>query len=296
VSSRLLVFGGSGQVGRALLEAASRESVDATGLSHAEADICNTAAVTELVRIHAPTCVVNAAAFTAVDKAERERGLAFRVNRDGARIVAEAAAAAGIPVIQLSTDYVFNGRKRVPYTEADQPAPLGVYGLSKEAGERAVREATPKHVILRTSWVYSPFGTNFVRTILRLGAERRELRIVDDQTGCPTYAADLATAMLTIVKKIENERSGPWGLYQYAGADPVTWYGFAQLIFEEANQFGVRGPQLRPISSAEFQAPAPRPTYSVLDTAKIGRAFGIKPRLLRPSILQCLKSLTDQPV
>src|SRR4029079_5486292 len=172
-----LVFGANGQIGQSLLEAALGTAWEAVGLSHAEADICDASAVAEAIRRSAPTSVVNAAGYTSVDKAESEPDLAFRVNRDGARVVAEASAAADIPLIHLSTDYVFNGRSGVPYTETDSVAPLGVYGRRKEEGESAVRKTARKCVILRTSWVYSPFGTNFVRTMLRLASERGELRV-----------------------------------------------------------------------------------------------------------------------
>jgi dTDP-4-dehydrorhamnose reductase len=291
VSPKLIIFGGSGQVGRSLLEAASGTSCKAIGLSHADADVCDSAAVAELIRDHAPTAVVNAAAYTAVDRAEGEADLAFHVNSDGARVVAEATAAAGIPLIHLSTDYVFDGTNRVPYTESDRTAPLGIYGQSKDAGESAVRTSAPKHVILRTSWVYSPFGNNFVRTMLRLGAERSELRVIDDQTGCPTAAADIATAILAIARRTNSKCFNDWGTYHYAGADAVTWYVFAQLIFEEAVQFGVVGPKLSRISSAEFRASATRPAYSVLNSDRLGGIFGIRPKRLRVSLVDCLKSI-----
>ena len=291
MSSKLLIFGGSGQVGQSLLEAASGTSCTAIGVSHAEADVCDPAAVAELIRGHAPTSVVNAAAYTAVDRAESEIDLAFQVNRDGARVVAEATAAADIPLIHLSTDYVFDGQKRTPYTEADLTGPISIYGQSKEAGERAVRDAASKHVILRTSWLYSPFLTNFVRTMLRLGAERSELRIVDDQTGCPTAAADLATAILAISREAQSKDFHDWGTYHFAGADAVTWYDFAQLIFKEASRFGVETPKLSPASSVELNMPAPRPAYSALNSEKFARTFGVTPKTLRPSLRGCLNAL-----
>jgi dTDP-4-dehydrorhamnose reductase len=282
-----------GQVGRALIEAASGTPFEAIGLSHAEADICDASAVAHAIRSYAPTSVVNAAAYTAVDKAESEPDIAFRVNRDGARVVAQATAAADLPLIHFSTDYVFDGRSRVPYTETDQEAPRGVYGRSKVEGERGVRESTSKHVILRTSWIYSPFGTNFVRTILRLGSEREELQIVADQTGSPTSAADVASAIMAITTKAESKSFEGWGIYHCSGADSVTWYDFANLIFAEAARFGVKAPKLVAISSAEYNASAPRPAYSVLDTKKLERTFSIGPRPLRQSLVECVKRLID---
>jgi dTDP-4-dehydrorhamnose reductase len=289
VKSRLLVFGSRGQVGRSILKKAASASIEAIGLSHEEADICDARAVAQRIRIHAPTSVVNAAGYTAVDKAENEPDHAFRVNQDGARVVAAAAASAGIPVIQLSTDYVFDGRTHIPYTEDAQTNPLGVYGRSKEAGEHEVQDANPMHLILRTSGVYSPFGTNFIRTMLRLGAEGKELRIVKDQTLCPTSAADIATVVLSILKTLERERFGVCGLYHYAGADPVTWYDLAELIFEEGRKYGVTRPILTPISSADFGASARRPAYSVLNTGKFTQAFGFEALPLRFSLAKCLK-------
>ncbi len=291
MSSRLLVFGASGQVGRALIETASCTPCEAIGLSHAEADICNASAVADAVRSYTPTSVVNAAAYTAVDKAESEPDQAYRVNRDGARVVAQVAAAADIPLIHLSTDYVFDGRSEVPYTETDHVAPLGAYGRSKEAGERAVREYAPKHVILRTAWVYSPFGTNFLRTMLRLGSEREELQIVDDQTGSPTSAADIAAAIMAMVKKAEIKGFDAWGTYHFTGAGIVSWYGFAKLIFEEAARFGIEAPRLSAISSTECPTRAPRPAYSVLDNNRLELTFGIRPRPLQESLTKCLKRL-----
>ena len=195
---------------------------------------------------HSPTCIVNAAAYTAVDKAESDAMRAFAVNRDGASVVAEAAAKAKIPLIHLSTDYVFDGSAHVPYQEDDKVNPQGSYATSKEAGERAVRSANDRHLILRTAWVYGPFGTNFVKTMLRLGAEREELRVVDDQTGRPTSTEDLAGAILTLVDSVERPGFSGWGTYHYVGADTVTWYGFATMIFAEAARFGRKVPQVSP--------------------------------------------------
>lgn len=274
-----MVFGAGGQVGRHVIETSSRAGCEAVGLTRAEADICDPAAVAEAIARHAPTTIVNAAAYTAVDKAES--------------VLAGAAAAADIPLIHISTDYVFDGLSRTPYIEDDPVRPQGVYARSKEAGERAVRDACDRHLILRTAWVYGPFGTNFLRTMLRLGAERDELAIVDDQTGCPTATADIAAAIISMAGSAERGDFTAWGTYHYAGADVVTWYGFATMIFAEAAKFGRKPPRLRPITTAGYPTAAPRPAYSVLSPEKIRRTFGVEPRPLRDSLVASLKRLLD---
>jgi dTDP-4-dehydrorhamnose reductase len=285
---RILVLGATGQIGRALVEAANKRGWRTAGPSHAEVNICDARAVSEAVRRHAPAAIVNAAGYTAVDQAESEPDQAFRANRDGARVLAEAAAVADLPLIHLSTDYVFDGLATAPYTETDAVGPAGVYAKSKEQGECAVREAAPKHVVLRTAWIYSPFGTNFLRTMLRLGAERTELSVVDDQTGSPTAASDVANAITTILTAAQAKGFAAWGTYHCVGADAVTWYGFARAIFECAAEFGLKPPKLYPITTADYPKPTSRPAYSVLSPAKLESTFGIRPRPLRDSLTECL--------
>jgi dTDP-4-dehydrorhamnose reductase len=286
-----LVFGAGGQLGRHLLEAPVEPGIEIVGLTRAEADICDETAVEAAITKLAPTSIVNAGAYTAVDKAESEVAQALRVNRDGARLLAKAAAEAGIPFVHLSTDYVFDGRSRTPYTETDPVAPQGSYARSKEEGERAVRAAADKHLILRTAWVYGPFGVNFMRTMLRLGAEREELGIVDDQTGCPTATGDIAAAILSMIETAERPGFADWGTFHYVGGDVVTWYGFAGMIFAEAKRFGQKSPRLRPITTADYPTPAHRPAYSVLSTAKLERVFGVRPMPLRESLVASLERL-----
>lgn len=285
---KVLVFGAHGQVGQELI---ARAKDAAIGFDHVSVDIADAAAVKRAVADFPPAALVNAAAYTAVDKAETDQEAAFRVNRDGAAVLAEAAHAAGVPFIHISTDYVFDGSKRTPYREDDPIAPLGVYGRSKADGEVAVRALCPHHLILRTAWVYSPRGSNFVRTMLRLAADRPELRIVDDQIGCPTAAADIAVAILKILALMEQPGFAAWGTYHYRGADIVSWYGFAEAIFELSALPGQKRPQFVPISTADYPTPARRPAYSVLATDKIEANFGIRPQPLRNSLQDCLRDL-----
>jgi len=288
---KILVFGANGQVGREIMSQAGEA---AKGFDRASVDISDATAVRQAVREHAPSAIVNAAGYTAVDQAEAETDAALRVNRDGAAILAETAVSAGVPFVHISTDYVFDGSKRTPYREDDAVAPLGVYGRSKAEGERLVRIACPLHVILRTSWVYSPYGTNFVRTMLRLATDRPELKIVDDQTGCPTTAADIAGAIIAILAQAAEPGFAAWGTYHYRGGDIVTWYGFASLIFEAAARYGHPAPRLVPIDTKAYPTAARRPAYLVLSTEKLARTFGIRPRPLRESLGECLDVLLGQ--
>ncbi|MCH8031795.1 MAG: dTDP-4-dehydrorhamnose reductase [Bacteroidetes bacterium] len=273
---KLLVTGARGQVGAALVALAGVEEVEVVGLDRSGLDITDGDAVFRALEKCMPDIVVNAAAYTAVDRAEDEPELAFRVNRDGAEYVALACSQAGIPLIHLSTDYVFDGRKSEPYFEDDLPNPLGVYGRSKWEGEEAVQAALDRHVILRTSWVFSSQGSNFVRTILRLARDRDELRVVSDQHGCPTPADDIARALLVISRKlVEGQNS--WGAYHFAGHPPTTWFAFAQAIVHEASLRGLsRVESVAPISTSQYPIRAQRPKNSVLATDKIEATFGIR--------------------
>jgi dTDP-4-dehydrorhamnose reductase len=219
--------------------------------------------------------VMNAAAYTAVDQAESDAARAFAVNRDGAAHVAAACARAKIPLIHASTDFVFDGRNGAPYVETDAVHPLSVYGLSKAEGEAGIRSLIEEHVIVRTSWLYSRWGKNFVKTMLQLGREREILRVVDDQRGSPTHAADLAGAVLAIATRIRDKRVS-WGTYHYCGGGETTWHGFAVKIFELARHREVlRVKKVLPIKTSEFPSPARRPAYSVLDCSLIKNVFGI---------------------
>jgi dTDP-4-dehydrorhamnose reductase len=228
------------------------------------------------VRHHLPTLIINAAAYTKVDQAESEPSAAFAVNGDGPAHLADVCYALGIAMIHVSTDFVFDGHKGSPYREDDPPAPLSVYGQSKLAGEEAVRERLDRHVMIRTAWLYAVYGHNFVKTILRLAAEKETLRVVNDQHGCPTLASDLAQAILTIAGRIHRPQAAVWGTYHYCGQGATTWYGFAQAIVQFARQFmPLKVQTLEAIPTTQYPTPARRPANSVLDCSKIETAFGI---------------------
>lgn len=276
---RILITGGSGQVGHCLkaqLQGCAELSVpDSSALN-----IADRRSVRQAVETFRPDYIINAAAYTAVDKAENDAERAFAVNRDGARHLAEAAEAAGAAMLHISTDYVFNGAGRAPYDEAAQTVPQNIYGASKLAGEQAVLAACRRAVVMRTSWVFGAHGQNFVKTMLRLGRERDSLGIVADQYGAPTAAADIAAALITIVRRHTPEQLAERaGIYHYCGSPYASWFEFAETIFAEAAAQGVLAkiPAVKPIATADYPTPAKRPADSRLDCGKIRAVFGIGP-------------------
>lgn len=276
---RILITGGSGQVGHCLkaqLEGCAELSVpDSSALN-----IADRRSVRQAVETFRPDYIINAAAYTAVDKAESDAGRAFAVNRDGARHLVEAAEAAGAAMLHISTDYVFDGAGGAPYDEAAQTAPQNIYGASKLAGEQAVLAACRRAVVMRTSWVFGAHGQNFVKTMLRLGRERDSLGIVADQYGAPTAAADIAAALITIVRRHTPEQLAERaGIYHYCGSPYASWFEFAETIFAEAAAQGVLAkiPAVKPIATADYPTPAKRPADSRLDCGKIRAVFGIGP-------------------
>ncbi|MGR0185189.1 dTDP-4-dehydrorhamnose reductase [Azospirillum aestuarii] len=291
----ILVFGANGQVGFELLRAAWAPGLATVGLNRASGDVTDAQAVSAAIAAHRPALVVNASAYTAVDKAESERDAAFAVNRDGPANLARACAAAGVPLIHISTDYVFDGTsKTTPWSEGDPVAPQGVYAASKLAGEEAVRDAQPDHVILRTAWVFGAHGHNFVKTMLRLARERDELRVVADQHGCPTPAAAIATAIAAIAQA--RLAGGGWtpGTFHYGGTPATTWHGFADRIVERAAARIGRRPVVTAITTADFPTPARRPANSVLDTARLGQAYGIPPADWMAGLDRVLDDILDE--
>ena len=291
---RLYVIGGEGQVARSLREAAALDKNIVFGHgARPEVDLLQPSSIEKALVDFSPDVVVNPAAYTAVDRAESEPNQAFAINRDGARAAAASAAQQAVPVIHLSTDYVFDGKKQVAYIESDPVAPQGVYGRSKLEGELAVAESNPKHIVLRTSWVYSPFGGNFVRTMLRLAEQRDRLQVVDDQLGCPTYAPDIAGAIIAIARQVTGSGWNPGfaGVTHLAGPDALSWCGFAKEIVRGAAERGGRSVPVDPISTSDYPTAALRPANSTLSTARLNAAFGIHLPPMRESLSDCLDRL-----
>ena len=290
MTTDILLTGAGGQVAWEIEQRATGAGLDVRALSRTELDITDSKAVHSTVAAVAPRVVINAAAYTAVDKAEGDKDRAFDVNRDGPGHLAAVCAAREITLIHLSTDYVFDGESKHPYVEEDFTAPLGIYGESKLAGEAAVRAFLDRHIILRTAWVYGVHGNNFVKTMLRLGRERDVLRVVNDQRGSPTFAGDIADALLMIARRVISEAlpEEAYGTFHYTGGGAVTWHGFAEQIFDLAAQNIGRRPKVEAITTAEYPTPAKRPANSVLDCGKIGRTYGIMQRPWEESLKEML--------
>ena len=287
---RLLLLGAGGQLGQEISAAAN--NVDLIGRTRAQTDIADSTAVTAAFDEAQPDIVVNAAAYTKVDKAESERDEAYRVNAAGAGVVASVCARAQIPLIHISTDYVFDGTKPDPYVETDLTGPLGIYGASKLAGEDAVRERHKKHLILRTSWVYGRFGSNFLKTILRLASERDELTIVADQRGSPTSTGDLAHAILRLAPRlVSGADDADWGTYHFTGEGETNWCQFADEILSCREKWVGSRPNLKPITTAEYPTPARRPLNSVLDNRLFRTRFGLASKPWRQSVSESVDAL-----
>ena len=273
----IVVFGGNGQLGQELARAAVTNGIPLTAVGRSSVEIADRAAVERALGTLRPSLVVNAAAYTKVDQAETDVEAAERGNALGPGILAAACAAAGVPLVHISTDYVFDGMKAGPYVETDRIAPLGVYGRTKAAGEQAVRAALGHHVILRTAWVYGEFGTNFLKTMVRLARERDELRVVADQSGCPTSTRDLAAAILRIAPRLAAGEP-VWGTYHFAGKGTTTWHGFAQRIVAAQAPLTGRSPSVVAIATADYPTRALRPANSAFDCSRFADVFGLHAR------------------
>ncbi len=267
---KILITGGHGQLGRCLQDRLACSLHDFYAPGKHELDISAEASVNEIIEHFKPDVVVNAAAYTAVDKAENEIELAFLINETASLYLASACAKQDIPMIHVSTDYVFDGTASSPYFHDDKTAPQCVYGRSKLAGEKAIQSVWQKHIILRTSWVFSEYGSNFVKTILRLAQEKTTLNVVADQQGCPTYAGDLALAIIKICEQIDSGKSA-WGVYHYCGDLATNWYLFAKSILNIAALPLI----LNPIATEQYPTPARRPQYSVMDCRHTTEVWGV---------------------
>lgn len=293
---KVAVTGLTGQVVSALIERAPR-TVEIIALGRPQFDLSMRHAVIGALRASGCDVIVNAAAYTAVDKAESEPDVAMQVNGEGPGYVAEIAAELGAPLLHLSTDYVFDGSQGRPYRETDATGPTSAYGRSKLAGEAQIVRRHPNHAILRTAWVYSPYGANFVKTMLRLGETREEVSVVADQIGNPTYAPDIAEALLAIAARMQADPSPHLrGLFNLAGQGEATWADFAEAIFAEAQACGRSPVRVKRIATAEYPTPARRPANSRLDTTKLGETYGLVLPAWRVSVASCVRRLLGADV
>ena len=288
---RILITGGTGQLGIELLHQSWPSDIEVHAPPREELDLADPQSIEAMVGREAWACVINSAAYTAVDAAESDAGSAFLANCQGPAWLAQATANAGIPLIHVSTDYVFAGDASEPYREDDPISPAGVYGASKAAGEMAVRTINPRSVILRTAWVLSAHRSNFLKTMLRLAADRPALRVVSDQRGCPTSAADIAAALVTIATRHMGDVGAPAGTYHFVNSGEASWHELAVEIFKLSAARGGPTAEVEPIATSDYPTAARRPANSRLATAKIAHDFGISPRDWRAAIADIVAEL-----
>ncbi|MNK70096.1 dTDP-4-dehydrorhamnose reductase [compost metagenome] len=276
---RVLVTGAHGQVGYELLQRVP-EGFAVFGYGSQDLDISNTEQVRAVFETVKPELIINAAAYTAVDKAESDVERAYAVNSDGVGFLATAAENLGIPLLHISTDYVFSGEGDKPYTPEDVTSPTGVYGLSKLAGEKQLQAQCSRHLVLRTSWVFGAHGNNFVKTMLRLGSDRDTLSVVADQHGAPTSAGSIADTLWALAVIFKQEGRLGWGVYHYSGAPACSWHDFANEIFAQGVSLGLleKSPEIKAITTADYPTPAKRPAWSVLDCEKLADVHGLLPK------------------
>ncbi len=295
---RIALIGAKGQVATSLARVLPASGFDVTVLARPDFDLTDPQSIAAAIIAAKPDVVINPAAHTAVDRAEDEPDLAFAINRDAAGAIAAAAASVGAVIVHYSTDYVFDGQQSRPYIETDPTGPQGVYGASKLAGEQAVAAANPRHVILRTAWVCSADGANFLKTMLRLAAERPELKVVDDQHGSPTFAADIATATARIARTCATQAAGApaFGVFHLVSQGEVTWCGFARAIMASSKARGGPSVPVHAITTADFPTKARRPAYSKLDTGKLARVHDIQMPSWQAALDHCLDGMIGKSV
>lgn len=285
---RILVTGWDGQVAQAML-ALEAEDLHVLAVGRPALDLTDIGSIERVIAEVSPDVVVNAAAYTAVDKAESDEDTAFAINAQGAGNAAAAAADAGLPIIHLSTDYVFPGNKETPYVETDSTGPQSAYGRSKLAGELAVAETNPRHAILRTAWVYGSYGNNFLKTMLRLAETRDTLRVVADQHGTPTYAPDIASGIIAVARRLVSDANAPAGVYHMVSSGETTWAGFAEEIFRRSASLGGAAAKVEPIGTADYPTPARRPANSRLDTTLFTKTFNHRLPSWQSGVERCLE-------
>ena len=296
----IAVIGTTGQLAEALQRLAADRGTPLIAAGRPQVDLTLASSIEAVLDQTRPSLVINAAAYTAVDKAEDDKEAAFALNAQGPGTLAELCAKAAIPLIHVSTDYVFDGAGNTPYGVTDETRPQSVYGASKAAGEAAVRAAHPRHAIVRTAWVYGSSGGNFVKTMLRLGSQREELRVVADQIGQPTFADDLASGLLVIADRMQAEPaiaadSEIFGTFHLTGAGETSWHGFATEIFRLAHEHGRKIPaRVVPIPATEYPLPATRPAYSVLDGSRTNEVFGITAPDWRQALARAMPGILDR--
>lgn len=276
----ILITGASGQIGGALAQLSRKRGIEISAPDRFKLDLLDSESIRRAVAERPWAAVFNCAAYTAVDKAESDFEVALAVNANAPKVFAEETARKGIPLLHVSTDYVFDGAKSSPYEEEDSVNPSGIYGLTKEAGEAAVRTNNPKHAIVRTAWVVSADGTNFLNTMLRLATTQKQISVVNDQIGSPSSATDIASALLTVAEQ-RGDLSGTW---HFVNSGVASWYDFANYIFNESNKRGLAVPKVLPISTSDYPTAAKRPANSRLSTQKISTDFALNPRAWEDAI------------
>jgi dTDP-4-dehydrorhamnose reductase len=291
---KMLITGAHGQLGRDIIDQSQSKGYQVQAPSEDDLDITDLGKVDHIITHLQPDLVINTAAYTQVDKAESEAAVAFKVNKTGCTHLARICNKNHIPLVHISTDYVFDGRKGTPYIETDSISPLGVYGRSKAEGESEIRSILKEHIILRTSWLYGIYGQNFVKTMLNLATHKQKIRVVSDQYGSPTNAADLARAILTISDRLHPGSDVDWGTYHYCGQGVISWHTFAQKIMDLARLHGgIRTAQVEPVATADYPTRAVRPVYSALDCGRISKHFGLDPQPWQKSLEITIRKLLD---
>ena len=290
---KILITGAQGQVGKELVSIANQRGFDDNAAGQTELDITQLKNIESYVEVLQPDLVINAAAYTAVNKAEEEQDITYAINRDGTANLAAVSKEKNIPLLHISTDYVFDGTKSEAYSENDAVSPLGIYGISKWQGEETIRQTLPEHIILRVAWVFGAQGNNFVKTMLRLAKDRDELSVVADQFGRPSPAKDIAKTLIILAEQYQKEKTLEWGTYHYCGDEKVSWCGFAKEILKQAKEQGLieKDIKVNAITTAEYQDPTKRPANSMLDCEKIKNTFGIEMPSWKESLNQVLTEL-----